>query len=164
MVGKSEKDTANAQPQVDLTLDLLQLIAVAADDQDSKLAAARDHVTSATGWSADLAAGTISFEHDGGPLTGPVQFIGSHSPSTETWMWGWAVSGLPDHVVLSVSTAAEYGEANGIAALTTPKLHGVDKSLADELAAVAIHLSNAGTLYRGVSGSNVAYLAFGVLA
>ena len=151
------------EPQVELTTELLQLIATAADAQDSALAAARDQVAAATRWSADLAAGTISFEAADTALTGPVQFIGSYSPDTETWMWGWAVDGLPSHVASAVTAAASYGRENGISALTTPKLWGVDKSTADELAAVAIHLSQAGTLYRGVGASNVAYLAFGEL-
>ena len=161
MFGRGKKV---AEPQVELTLELLQLIATAAEAQDAALTAARDQVASATGWSADLAAGTISFDHDAGALTGPVQFIGSYSPSTETWMWGWAVNGLPEHVTTAVTDAAGYGIENSISALTTPKLWGVDKSLADELAAVAIHLSGAGTLYRGPSATNVAYLAFGALS
>jgi hypothetical protein len=164
MFGKGKNTDADAAPDVELTADLLQLIATAGVAQDAKLAAARDRVATATGWSADLAAGTISFEHDAGSLTGPVQFIGSYSPDTSTWLWGWANSAMPEHVTSAVAEAAGYGLANGISALTTPKLHGVDKSLADELAAVAIHLSDAGTLYRGVTGTTVAYLAFGELA
>jgi hypothetical protein len=161
MFGKGKQAAA---PQVELTAELLQLIATAADEQDAALAAARDQVAAATGWSANLVAGTISFESDAGTLTGPVQFIGSYSPDTETWMWGWALDGLPEHVSTAVNTAAAYGIANSISALTTPTLSGVDKSTADELAAVAIHLSGAGTLYRGVSGAAVAYLAFGALS
>ena len=161
MFGKGKK---NDEPQVELTAELLQLIATAADAQDAALAAARDQVAAATGWSADLAAGTISFQHGSGALTGPVQFIGSYSPATETWMWGWAITGLPEHVTTAAVDAARYGADSGISALTTPKLWGVDKSTADELAAVAIHLSGAGTLYRGVGESNVAYLAFGALS
>ena len=161
MFGKGKRA---AEPQVELTAELLQLIATAADAQDAALAAARDQVAAATGWSADLAAGTISFEHDGGSLTGPVQFIGSYAPSTETWLWGWAANGLPEHVTTAVTEAAGYGIANSISALMTPKLWGVDKSTADELAAVAIHLSGAGTLYRGDGGAAVAYLAFGALS
>ena len=163
MFGKSKKNSP-ATPEVELTAELLQLIAVAAEAQDARLAAARTDLGEATGWSADLAAGTISFEYGDKTLTGPVQFIGSYAPAAQSWMWGWAVAGLPDHVTSSVADAAGYGITNSISALTTPKLAAVDKSLADELAAVAIHLSDAGTLYRGVGGSNVAYLAFGELA
>jgi len=159
-----KKNAPDAQPGIELSTELLQLIATAADAQDAALAAARDQVASATSWSADLAAGTITFESDSGALTGPVQFIGSYSPDTETWMWGWALDGLPEHVTTAVTKAAGYGIANSISALTTPKLWGVDKTTADELAAVAIHLSGAGTLYRGAGGAAVAYLAFGALS
>ena len=159
-----KKNAPDAQPGVELTAELLQLIATAAAAQDAALAAARDQVASATSWSADLAAGTITFESDSGALTGPVQFIGSYSPDTETWMWGWALDGLPEHVTTAVTKAAGYGIANSISALTTPKLWGVDKTTADELAAVAIYLSDAGTLYRGAGGAAAAYLAFGALS
>lgn len=152
-------------PQTDLTAELLQLIAVAADEQDARLAAARDNlgIGGADQWAANLAEGTISFTSADRTLTGPVQFIGSLSPATGTWLWGWANTGLPDHVVVSVSAAAAYGKANGISALVTPKLGEVDDGLASELAAVAIHLAGSGTLYRAAAGENVVFLAFGEL-
>ena len=151
-------------PEVELTAELLQLIAVAADAQDTALEAARGVVGSAESWSADLAGGTISFVSKGATLTGPVQLIGSLSPDSATWLWSWANTGMPEHVIAAASAAAAYGDANGLTALTTPKLGGVDASLADELAAVAIHVSGSGTMYRAQSGAAVAYLAFGELS
>ncbi len=160
----TKKDTGSL-PEAELTAELLQLIAVAADEQDARLAAARDNlgIGGASEWAADLAAGTISFTSPSRVLTGPVQFIGSYSPATSTWLWGWANTGLPEHVTTSVSAAAAHGDANGITALTAPKLGGVDESLATELAVVAIHLAGAGTLYRAAAGENVVFLAFGEL-
>ena len=165
MFGKPKKDAGTSEPEVELTAELHSLIATAADQQDAKHALALERGIGAGGeWSADLAAGTISFNANGQSLTGPVQFIGSYSPSTQTWLWGWANAAMPEHVTSAVVEAAGYGLANDVSALTTPKLHRVDAGLADELAAVAIHLSGAGTLYRGQGGAAVAYLAFGDLS
>lgn len=151
---------------MDTSAELLQLIAIAADEQDARLAAARDDlgIGGAAQWAANLAEGTISFTSPSRVLTGPVQFIGSLAPGSATWLWGWANTGMPDHVVTAVSAAAAYGEANGISALTTPKLEEVDEGLASELAAVAIHLAGSGTLYRAAAGENVVFLAFGDLS
>ena len=57
---------------------------------------AYEHIIKDQDWNVDLSEGSITF----GSNKYPVQFIGSESDISNTWMWGWNnVNNFPDHVL-----------------------------------------------------------------
>jgi hypothetical protein len=155
---KNESDV----PSIEITPALINLIAVASVELESRndRAIERWNIGGAGGWSADLAAGTMSLTFPDRVLTAPVQLIGSFSPTTSTWLWSWGNAAMPDHITRDARATRELGEREGISALTTPKLLLPEQSLAEDLAAVTVEHTGATGMYRG-PGAAIAYLAFG---
>lgn len=100
-------------------------------------------------WTVDQNAGIITFDRaDESTVTAPVQIIGSWSPRTEVFTWGW------DHpsVQLRLRAGAErtrwFGEKHELPELTQRALRATESD-AWRLTAVAVKVNGAVGAYRG---------------
>lgn len=67
-------------------------------------------------WNVDFSEGTISF----GSKKYPIQFIGSESSSSNTWLWGWEnINGFSEDVTRLARRTKEMGERWKLEPLTT---------------------------------------------
>jgi hypothetical protein len=71
-------------------------MAAAGEERQRRTAVAVENfaIDTATGWSVDLAGGTIRFtlaDHD---LVGSASLVGVFSKIGKTWTWGWSVESL----------------------------------------------------------------------
>ncbi len=103
----------------------------------------------------DLDAGTLAWSHQGLPkVIGRVQVVGTTSNRTNNWLWAWANSHWPEHVVAAAQQAKAYGEKHGICELTHDYIEQSDmedddlNALGWELAAVTARIANAQGAYR----------------
>jgi hypothetical protein len=154
---------SGALPSIELSPELILSIAVSSVELTAKNIAAADRwgIGTASSWSADLAAGTLTFVFPDRGITAPVQFLGSYAPDSRTWLWGWANEAMPAHVTTAASTARDYGIQHRISALTNPKMVLPEPSLADDLASLPVELADLAGLYHG-PGSNgaIAFLGY----
>jgi hypothetical protein len=160
--GKRAKD----EPAQLLTPALINLVAVATVEVAAKQNAAIERwgLGSSDRWSADLAAGTISFHFGDRVLTGPVQMLGSYSRESGTWLWGWAVESLPDGVRSASEATRQVGLSDpALRALTERKLTGPE-SFGDDFAAVTVEVAQLAGYYRAPSASGYTYLGLVDLA
>lgn len=144
------------------TIALKQLIVIGSVELTSKNAATTEqwNIGHADRWSADLAEGTMRFHFADYSIVGPVQFLGSYSARSKTWLWGWANSHMPSHVVTASQATKRHGEANGIAALHERKLNLEEPWLADDLGSITVEIAGLSGMYRGPSEKGYDYLGF----
>jgi hypothetical protein len=76
-------------------------------------------ITDAARWSVDFRAGTIGFDE----RTFPLQFVGSESQVSGTWLWGVEnVNGFPDHILQAVNQFYNQCVLAGVPDLARTKL------------------------------------------
>jgi hypothetical protein len=145
-----------------LTQELIHLIAIASVELDSKSAKAVKQwgIGSADRWSSDLVAGTLTFDFSDHAITGPVEFIGSYSTSSQTRMWGWANESVPASVKSASEATRAYGSKQNLRALTEGKIGNLDPSLANDLAAVTVEIANLAGLYHAPTKDGFIFLGF----
>ena len=112
-------------------------------------------------WSVDQDIGEIVFTTPRGlTAMAPVQVIGTYNTDDGTWLWAWdnpSIEGpLREHAI----KVRQYGEQNGISALTTRKTSCTEDE-AWELAALACKLCEAQGAYRGPAGATRVLMTFG---
>ncbi len=73
-------------------------------------------------WSQE--AGTIVFSGPDGRVTADIQFIGSWSADTNTWMWAWHNESIDHHLKTSVLNVKRYGEIHDLPELKEAILDG----------------------------------------
>ncbi len=92
-------------------------------------------------WFVDFDAQTLSFGDD----TYPVQFIGSESSVSNTWMWGWNnINDFSSQITSLVNEVRTLGEQWGLAALTTKQFELSEIYSAHPLAIVATGITGGG--------------------
>jgi hypothetical protein len=155
----AEAAAAAAEPVELVTPEFIQLIGLATVETAAKQerAIADWGLGSGERWSADLAAGTISFDFADRTLTGPVQVVGSYAHAAGTWLWGWANESLPAHVRTASEAVRAAGAEPGLAALATGELQ-VPPELADDPVAVGVHVSGLAGFYRSPGERSDVYL------
>lgn len=148
-------------PTTLLTVELMQLIVTASVETAAKNEAAAERwgIGTADRWSADLAAGTISFHFPDHTITGPVEAIGSYGTASGTWMWGWANETIPASVLAASRQTQAYGEAHGLEALTSAKLE-IPAESGDDFAAITVELAGLSGFYRAPTANGFTYLGF----
>ncbi|SFR82936.1 hypothetical protein SAMN05428970_2703 [Agromyces sp. CF514] len=120
-------------------------------------------IGSADRWSADLAAGTISFEFPDRLITGQVELIGSYALAAGTWLWGWANGSVPESATGASREVAAAAARPGFELLAQAKLE-IPVEMADDLANITVELAGLDGWYRGPSMANYVYLGFRDLA
>jgi len=109
-------------------------------------------------WSADLSKGILSFGSD----DFSVQFIGSESNSTGTWLWGWEnVNNFPESILKVANEAGSIGDVKRLKQLTTAEIELTDVYNGYTFSAVACALSSDRMCYyRGPHGGGAIFMAF----
>ena len=109
-------------------------------------------------WFVDFDAQTLSFGED----AYPVQFIGSESSISNTWMWGWNnINRFDENITGLANRVKELGEKWGLQALTT-KQFGLNETFnAHSLAMVATGIAGGGKYcyYIGPHDNGAAVMA-----
>ena len=75
-----------------------------------------EQVVEASKWQADFESGKIYFDEYGFDM----QFIGSESFSSNTWLWGYEnINGFDERLLGLANRACEFGEKFGLEAFST---------------------------------------------
>jgi len=86
---------------------------------------------------------------DGGTtkVIAEIQFVGSVSTKTDTWLWAWENDSVDPALVEAILRVREYGETHGFPHLTTPKW-SAHESDGWEMTSIAAFLLQAKGAYR----------------
>jgi hypothetical protein len=72
----------------------------------------------------DQEAQQLVFSENGtAKVAAAIQFVGSISTQSNTWLWAWANDSVDPKVSMSIITVRDYGEQHGFDHLTTKKWH-----------------------------------------
>ena len=67
----------------------------------------------------DQENGTIVFSDEGIPkVEATIQFVGTFSSNSDTWLWGWANESFLDDLTSDVLSVREFGRKHGFSQLT----------------------------------------------
>jgi hypothetical protein len=110
-------------------------------------------------WSADLAAGTLSFQFSDRVVAGQVQLLGSYAIAAGTWLWGWANGSVPESVTVASLEVKAIATRPGLQLLQNAELQ-IPAEFADDLANVAVEVAGLDGWYRAPSATNYVYLGF----
>ncbi len=106
----------------------------------------------------DQVKGELVFSNDGvAAVVAKIDFIGSYSSRTDTWLWAWANFHLLENVRTRVQAVRDFGEVHDYPCLTTPKWIAEEVN-AWEMAAVAAHVLNARGIYRSPREGGASFL------
>ncbi|MES2613213.1 MAG: hypothetical protein V4679_23375 [Pseudomonadota bacterium] len=110
-------------------------------------------------WDYDQAAGTLTFSHAGVPrVVADIEFIGSISKTSGTWLWAWANFHNHAKVVARIPALREWGEEQGFLPLTVPRWEA-DTTDGWELSGVAAQLLGAKGVYRAPADNGFLFMA-----
>ena len=99
-------------------------------------------------WDWDQATCQLVFSEGGTPrVIADIQFVGSVSTETKTWLWSWANPHLDPLCARDVRDVRLLGESRGIAQLTTPKW-SADEVDGWEMTAITAYVLQAKGVYR----------------
>jgi len=86
-----------------------------------------------------------------------IQFVGSISTESDTWLWAWANDSVDPKLSAALSVVREFGEKSGFEHLTSKKwhAHGVDGW---EMVSIAAFLLNARGAYRTPKGNGFTFM------
>jgi hypothetical protein len=76
-----------------------------------------------------------------------IQFVGSISTQSDTWLWAWANDSVDPSLSSSMRVVRDYGEKHGFDQLTSKKWHGHEVD-GWEMTSIAVFLLNARGAYR----------------
>jgi len=90
----------------------------------------------------------LVFSNDGVPaVIAKIDFIGSHSSRSDTWLWAWANFHLLENIRTRIIAVRDFGELHDYPCLITPKWEA-EEGDAWDMAAVAAHVLDARGVYR----------------
>jgi hypothetical protein len=99
-------------------------------------------------WNWDQEKAELVFSSDGVPaVVAPIEFVGTISTVSDTWLWSWANFSLLDNVRGRIGAVRDLGEEQEFPRLSVPKW-SADEGDGWEMAAVAAHVLNARGAYR----------------
>jgi len=106
----------------------------------------------------DQENGTLVFSNDGKiAVIAKVQFVGSISTKSNTWLWSWANSYIYDNVKDQMHIVREFGESKGYEALFTDKWEA-DEIDGWEMTSVTSYLLEAKGAYRTTGETGFTYM------
>jgi len=101
---------------------------------------------------------SLVFSNDGVvAVIAKVQFVGSISTKSNTWLWSWGNSTIQDNVKDQMHIVKSYGEKFNYKAITTDKWKG-DEIDGWEMTSIAAKLLNAKGAYRTSSDNGFTYM------
>jgi hypothetical protein len=99
-------------------------------------------------WDWDQESGELVFSEGGVPrVRADFQFVGTVSGASGTWLWAWANPHLEPSLARDVGEVRAFGEAHGVAQLTTPKWPA-DATDGWEMTSIAAFVLQAEGAYR----------------
>ena len=109
-------------------------------------------------WNVDFDRGIISFGEDEYPL----QFLGSESNSSNTWLWAWEnINGFDENIISLAREIKAKGEKLNLEALTTAEIEITDELNGHILSIVACGLADKKyCYYRGPYSGGAIFVAF----
>lgn len=121
------------------------------------------HLLGEHDWSLDTHRAVVSFTPSG--LEFPVQFLGTHSEQSNTWLWADcnAHSALPSAALASCRAVRHIGRSHELPCFVHDQFSLVDQAgepTAETLALVATHLSGCSAYYRSPYEGGSVYFAF----
>ncbi len=120
--------------------------------------ACAEQVVKNRNWYVDFGAGTLSFGND----SYPVQFLGSESSYSNTWMWGWNnINGFDEKLIRLAEETKKTGEAWNLEPLTVDTFDLDDTFNGHNLSIVACGISKENyCYYRGPHDNGAVFMAF----
>jgi hypothetical protein len=110
-------------------------------------------------WDWDQTTGQLVFSNDGVPaLIAPIEFIGSVSTRSDTWLWAWANFSLNVSVRSRIANVREFGEREHYPHLKTSLWHATEHD-GWHMAAIAAHVLGAVGVYRTPGENSATFLA-----
>ncbi len=104
-------------------------------------------------WDVDQTTGVLTFSNKGvAAIVCDVDFLGSFSSVTNTWLWGWANESILEPLTKNVLRVREYGEREGWDDLVTRKIE-CSEDEAWSFAAAALRILDGLGVYRGPTGN-----------
>jgi hypothetical protein len=96
---------------------------------------------------------------DGGQrkVVADIQFVGSVSPDTETWLWAWNNDSVDPELCRALLTVRAYGEAHGFPHLVSSKWPAQEVD-GWEMTAIAAFLLQAKGAYRSRGESGYTFM------
>ena len=109
-------------------------------------------------WNVDFDRGIISFGEEEYPL----QFLGSESNSSNTWLWAWEnINGFDENIISLAREIKAKGEKLNLEALTTAEIDISDELNGHTLSIVACGLADKNyCYYRGPHSGGAIFVAF----
>ena len=109
-------------------------------------------------WNVDFDRGIISFGEEEYPL----QFLGSESNSSNTWLWAWEnINGFDENIISLAREIKAKGEKLNLEALTTAEIEITDELNGHILSIVACGLADKKyCYYRGPHSGGAIFVAF----
>jgi hypothetical protein len=109
-------------------------------------------------WDWDQDTGQLVFSAGGEPrIIADIQFVGSVSTESGTWLWSWANPYFDRAVTNDVREVRLLGEARGIAQLTTPKWPATETD-GWEMTSITAYVLQAKGVYRTPTEKGFTYL------
>ncbi len=109
-------------------------------------------------WDWDQVRAEIVFSNDGVPaVTAAVQFVGSVSTRSNTWLWSWANPTTAEPVRSRIVAVYDFGEDRDFPHLVVPKWPAEEVD-GWEMSSVAAHVLGAAGVYRTPSDSGFTFL------
>jgi len=106
----------------------------------------------------DQESGSLIFSSDGAPaVIAQVQFVGSVSTQSDTWLWSWANTTVLDNVKNQMHRVREYGDTHGFSALTVEQW-SADEIDGWEMTSVTARILKAKGAYRTTSDNGFTYM------
>lgn len=118
---------------------------------------ASEYIVRGRGWNVDFSERSLYFGED----EYKIQFIGSESTSSNTWMWGWNnINNFADEMLVLPREMQERGKEWKLEPLTIPQMELTDLINGHTLAIVACGLSEENYFYyRGPHNGGAVYMA-----
>jgi hypothetical protein len=109
-------------------------------------------------WDLDQDAGELVFSNQGKPaVVAKIQFVGSVSKSSRTWLWSWANTSIEPALSKSMGVVREYGRKHGHRKLTDRRWTA-DETDGWEMTAIANYLIKGKGVYRPPFDTGFSYV------
>lgn len=118
---------------------------------------ASEYIVKGRGWNVDFSERSLWFGED----EYKIQFIGSESASSNTWMWGWNnINSFMDEMLVLPNEMQNLGKEWNLEPLTIPQFEMTDLINGHTLSIVACGLSQENYFYyRGPHNNGAVYMA-----
>lgn len=109
-------------------------------------------------WAVDFYDGTIKF----GDTPYPIQFIGSESSESNTWLWGWEnINGFSDDLLITAKAMKKLGVYWDLFLFSTPTFELNDSYMGHNVATIVCALSKENICYyKGPHAKGAVFIAF----